>query len=284
MTRKYRYKYKKPYRVKKKKPIFHSRFFWLGLFILVIFGAIFYLVVFAPFFQIKEIIIIGNEKVSTEEIKSILEQKINRQVAFFSSKSIFLSNLKETEKKILEKFPQILTINLKRTFPDILIAEIKERLPVGTWCQTCSEDCQPCLAGCQDNECFYFDEFGIVFEKNPQKLQPPIIKPENPNPDLALGKLIIEQKYLDAILKIDKDLEKNLNLSIEDFIISGDGKNLTVFLSEGWQIFFDLDSDISEQIFNLELVLKEKIPPEKRTNLQYINLRFGTKVYYKYKD
>ncbi len=258
--------YKKPYRVKKRKSIFRSRFFWLALLILFLIGGIFYSIFFLSYFQVKKIEISGNQKTPTEEIKTIIAERINSKVVFFVSESIFIIDVKGIRQEILKKYPQILEVKIKRNLPDILVVEIKERVPVGTFCQ--------------QNDCFYIDEFGVVFKKSSQETQP-IIKSEVFNPNLILGQSVLEKKYLEGILKINNNLTKNLELNIKEFVISGDGKKLKTEIVEGWRILFDLEENISDQIYNLDLTLKEKIPPEQRKNLNYIDLRFGNKVFYK---
>ncbi|MDI6883520.1 MAG: hypothetical protein QMC93_03670, partial [Patescibacteria group bacterium] len=93
------------------------------------------------------------------------------------------------------------------------------------------------------------------------------------------GTKAIERDYLESILEIQKKITENQKLEIKEFI-PGEEK-LTVQILEGWQIFFDPSRDISEQILNLTAILKEKIPPENRRNLEYIDLRFGNKIYFK---
>lgn len=55
-------------------------------------------------------------------------------------------------------------------------------------------------------------------------------------------------------------------------------QNLTAYTSEGWRINYSVQADIETQISNLKLTLA-KITD--RSQLQYIDLRFGDKVYYK---
>lgn len=270
-----KYRYKKPYRIKKKKSIIRNKFFWLIIFVLVVLGVIFYLVVFASFFQIKEIQITGNQKIPAEEIKAVIAGQISHRLVFFNSKSIFLLKPEEIRQKILGNFSQIAETNIKRRLPDIFKIEIKEKIPVASWYQSS-------LAERQNEDCFYIDKEGVIFERNPEKLQP-IIRPESPILDLVLGKPVIERKYLEAILEIDGQLKKNLGIDVKEFIFSANEEKLTVETSQGWKIIFNLEKGVTSQIFNLEVVLKEKIPLETRGNLEYIDLRFGNRVYFKYR-
>ena len=49
---------------------------------------------------------------------------------------------------------------------------------------------------------------------------------------------------------------------------------------EGWEIYFNPKENLDWQLTELALVLKQKIPPDERKNLEYIDLRFN-KVYIK---
>jgi len=134
-----KYRYKKFHRTRKKKSIIrlilYSRFFWLSCLILIILGVIFYFVVFSSLFQIEKIRVTGNKKASTENLESIINNRINKKIIFLNSKSIFLANLQEISEEILEKFPQIAKVDLKRDFPDIVTVKIEEKEAIGDWCQ-----------------------------------------------------------------------------------------------------------------------------------------------------
>src|SRR3989344_7311422 len=99
--RNYKAQYRSPRRVKIKKSFFRSRFFWPGVSALFLSGILFYLIVFFPPFQIKEIKITGNAAVLEESILEKIEDKINMKIINFFSRSIFLVNLREIEKNIL---------------------------------------------------------------------------------------------------------------------------------------------------------------------------------------
>jgi cell division septal protein FtsQ len=270
MTRKR--KYKKTFRTKKRKLIFRilkNRFFWISILILSVLGAVFYFVLFSSFFQIKEFKISGNEKVPTEDIRNIVSEMANKKIFFLDSRNIFLINFKEINQKLLEKFPQIDEVNLKREFPDIVETNMKERVPIGLWCQA--------------NGCFCFCKKGVIFEEGKEE-GGLIIKPEHKEAEIFLGKKVLEENKIEEILKIQKSLEEQMDIKIKEFVISLDGEKLVVKTEDAWEIYFGLGENVSDQIFNLDLVLKEKISPEEKGNLEYIDLRFENRVYFKYKE
>jgi cell division protein FtsQ len=238
--------------------------------ILIFCGGIFYLICFASIFQIKEIKISGNEKIPSENISSLVEEKTIKKFLFLESRSIFLANFKEMKKNILEKFPQIWQVSLKRGFPNTIFIQIEERKPVAIFCQ--------------DENNFLIDKEGIIFEKlnnieNPVNIGYPTVRLQNLTlkGNLNLGEKAIEKELLSKILEINSKLNENLKIQIVEASIVSE-ERLNVKTSEGWEVYFNLKEDLNWQLTKLSLVLKERIPPEKRGNLKYIDLRFG-KIY-----
>jgi cell division septal protein FtsQ len=266
-----KYRYKKFHRAKKRKSIIslliHSRFFWLACLILVVLGVIFYFVIFSSFFQLKEIGITGNKEVSTENIESIINNRINKKIIFLNSKSIFLANLQEISEEVLEKFPQIAKVDSKKDFPDRVTVKIEEREAVGVWFQ--------------NSNYFYIDKEGIIFEKekrDPFSFQILRIRDLSSSiENLQLGKNVIEKEQLNQILKIESKLKNDLKIPLREISIISKTR-LNVKTDQGWEIYFNPKKDIDWQLTELVFLLKERIPPDKRGNVEYIDLRFG-KIY-----
>jgi len=257
--------YFKKYRYNAKKSIFKNRFFRLFILFLIFFIIIFYLVCFYSFFQIKNIEISGNQKISTQDLKNLAENNLSKKILFLPSKSIFLVDLNKIEKEILDKFPPIKKVYFEKKFPDKLTILINERQPA---------------AILEENEKYYFiDNEGILFEEITEKGSWLIIKNSTSSQEVKLGEKILEQEKLSDILEIKSGL-KDLDIKVEFAEIVNE-KRVDVRTLDGWSIYFNLEDDISQQIFYLKTVLKEKISPEERRNLEYVDLRFGNQIYYR---
>lgn len=260
--RKYRYKpkkYKRIQRIKKKKSIFKRWSFWLILLFAIIFGAGFYFFIFSSAFQIKEIKISGNMKVPVEKLKKSISQEVDKKLLFFNLKNIFLANLKEMDDIILREFPQIARVTLEREFPDVLAAQVEERKSVAVFCG--------------QERYFFIDKEGIIFEEiDESNLKMLKIKLTSAT-SLGLGETVIEKEKIDSILKIES---KSTILFEEVLIVSESRFNAKT--TEGWEVYFNPKRDLDWQLTKLNILLKEKIPPEKRGNLEYIDLRFE-KIY-----
>jgi cell division protein FtsQ len=270
--------YRKPYKVKKRKSILKNRFFWLGILILLIFSGVFYLIFFHSFFQIKVIEISGNEKVSTESLEDLLQERIKQKILFLPSQSIFLVNFAEIKEEILEDFPRVSETEPKRKLPHTLLLQIKEREPLALFCQA--------------DKIFSIDREGIIFESldpNTTGQNFAILKKEMDR-EVNLGDKIIEKEQLDKILEVKTKLENQFKIlageekspsaapaetpvAEEIFVVSE--VRFDVKTSEGFIIYFNFDEDLDWQLAKLKAVLEEEVPPERRKDIEYIDLRFG---------
>lgn len=254
-----RYKFKK---IKKKKKFFlFKKSFWLVLFFLSLLGTGFYYFFYSGLLEIEKIEIKGNKEIPVESIKNIIVREIEEKIFSFFPRNIILINFGKISQKLLFEFPRIKEIVLKRKFPNSIEAAIIERSPVAFWCK--------------EEDCFSLDEEGIIFAKG-EKKEGLVIKS---NKKVNLFEKIIEKEKLEDILKIYKELKNSF--TIEEIFIS-EKEKITVKGREGWEIYFNQDN-VDEQIINLKAVIQEKIPLEKINELQYIDLRFGNKIYFKYK-
>lgn len=267
--------YRKLHRYKKRKSIYRNRFFGLGILIFVLSNVVFYSLFLSEIFQVKKINISGLEKIPTELIQLRVEQKLENHILFFKTKSIFLVNPAEIEKQLLNIFPQIAEIELSRRFPGTINIFAKERKDEARWCQ--------------QEKCFLLDKEGVIFDPIindipdvPSEIQSLITIIDKKEGTLfSLGEKVMEKDELNEILKIQKNLKEQIKVETKEFIVFND--RLTVKTANGWEIYFDAAGDVDWQLTKLSAVLEEKIPEERRKNLEYIELRFGNLAPFKYR-
>jgi cell division septal protein FtsQ len=233
----------------------------------ILFFIFFYLICFSSFFQIKKIGISGNQKISSGDLKSIIENNLPRKILFFNSKSLFLVSSQEVKEGILKIYPEIEKADFFKKLPDKLEVLIKERRPVAIFEK--------------GGNYFLIDESGIVFEETLDKPNFLLIKKPNFIQEIKLGENIIKKEEMSQVLKVEPEF-KNKNLEFKaDLAELLNEQRLNIKTSEGFDVYFDLLGDISQQVLNLSVILKEKISPQERRNLEYIDLRFGNQIYYK---
>ena len=65
-------------------------------------------------------------------------------------------------------------------------------------------------------------------------------------------------------------------------VVLKDGDIYEIYLKEGWYVILNNENEPESSFNNLELVLGETVK-EKRSKLEYVDLRFGNKVFFKLK-
>lgn len=262
--------FRKYRRFKKRKSVLKSRLFWNFILIFILAISVFYFSFLSEIFKIKEIKISAPENIPQNEIQALLEKELKTPFFYFFHKNTFLLVSSERiEKGIQERYPEIKQANLKKKFPRTLILEIKTRVAAGIWCFN-------------ESNCFLIDKDGTMF-RGPTSKQDlggdlAVIFSENKGVK-NLGEQVISREKINRLLEIDNKLEKDLEIAVEKFTLIGENR-LDVKTVKGWEIYFDLSSDINLDLTKLQLLLEKEISPEARENLRYIDLRFS-KVYYK---
>jgi len=251
--------------LKPQKSIFKRPIFWGILFFLAVILFFAYFFLFFPKIQINNIIVDGNNSVQKEEIESIVWNNINKNI----SKSFFLTGSHTITNEILNKFPQIESVKVIKKFPRTINISIKERVIFAVFCQE------------QDENCFYIDENGVIFEaleQVPKNLS--IIRQLIGDGEVFTGKKVIERNIINTISKVKDNLKDNFQIDIKSAIISTPFR-LNIKTSENWQIYFNLDPNLDLQIAKMNALLKDEISIDIRKTLQYIDLRFKDRAYYK---
>lgn len=274
------YKLKKP-----KKSIIKRPIFWISFVSLIIILSFLYIFVFSSVFQVKNIEVSGNEKIQNKDIQNFAFARMGQKIVsmgslHLESGSIFLVNYKKLNKEILNSFPVIESIKISKKPPQTLTIEITERKPLGAFCGfsvvVAENDPSPAK-----EECFLIDQNGIIFESLSEVSENMIIvrKPLDLK-QMLTGEKVVAENIMGIISKIERNLKDNLQINIEEAIISNPLR-LDIKTNENWQIYFDLDSDVDMQITKMNLLLNNEISTDARKNLKYIDLRFKDKAYYK---
>lgn len=171
------------------------------------------------------------------------------------------------EKKLIDRF-NFKTVNIQKKYLHTLVVSVTERTPHAEWRSA--------------DRRFLIDQTGSkirelsVAEEIPSTL--PIIFDDSlaeTNQDQ-----IITENRLNSILQLPATIEKILNFSPVAFhLASASSSSIKIVTSEGWQIYLDLDQNLASQLNKCVAVLSKV--GDKRNKLQYIDVRFLDRVYYK---
>jgi hypothetical protein len=261
-----------------------------------------YFLLYSDRFEIKNIDVSGTRNIRADDIKSIAESQIaERRFLIFKQRNLFAFSKKELTEKINDKYV-LDDLRINKDLPGSLKIEIKEKISLVIWVS--------------NNRYYNLDSNGIAISeilnlnkskstknKTQEETAPEPeffdIKPLNSgelidnreissfplifdetNNEVVLGQSVISSDMISIILNLNKKIPEKINISVNSFKIPELGsREVKIVTNEKWEIYFDTNKDIEMQLNNLKLTLDEKIKGN-RSSLQYIDLRFGNRVYY----
>jgi cell division septal protein FtsQ len=255
---------RKKHCIKRKKSLFENNIIYGSFISLFLFSFGVYLFIFHPLFQVSSVVIESSENINEKNLVDYVNQKIQRKLFFLNSKSIFLFSEDKTQNEVLSQISTIKDISIEKVFPGEIKIKFVERTPA--------------LICCKEHNtkyCYYLDREGIAFQKfnNVKKNLFLIIK----KGEYLLGDKVLSKNCIESIFFLINELRR---LKIETNYINLEKEDtITLITKDRWNILFSLEN-YEKELKNLKLIL-EKIDEDKMQDLDYIDLRFGDRIYYK---
>lgn len=225
---------------------------------------------YIPYLKIQKISIEGNSSLSTEKILAEVSGYLNSKTLFIFPRNNILILPKETIiNNLLSRFLRIGEVSLEKNFPDSISIKIKERKQEALFCLV--------------QECAFIDEGGFVFEKAPYFSGDVYLKFFD---ERDVGNRVSDKKQLLLENQFKKliefrDLVSRENIKISKIILKKEGI-YEIHTDEGWYVLLNEQNEPKISYENLKVALDSKIQGN-RQKLEYIDLRFGSKVFYKFK-
>lgn len=236
-------------------------------------------------FAIKDISITGVQKLSPDTLTATVSEALNKSdFWFFSRKNMFLYPRAAIASKLASQFPRIKDVSVTRAslLAQAVVVTVQERKAFATWCLPAVGATQ---AGSGDEKCYVMDSDGFIYAES----GPPIEAGESPSSAYVFrGGLIpnidiIGQTFLrgriQGMVQFLGDLEK-AGFKAHGIIVDSE-KDFTVRLESGTDLLASFDAPPSDSIRNVQTALEAEGLREKMETLEYIDLRFGNRVYYK---
>ncbi len=217
---------------------------------------------YIPKFRIQKIPVSGNETLGAQEIISGVSDSLKGfRFVILPRDNILILAKEEISNSLLSAFPRVKNVSLDRNFPDSLAVTIIERRPAALFCN--GEDCR------------FIDEDGFIFDEAASFSGNVYVKFYSEIGEAEIGTINNFKRIMDfANLVLEE------NIKITDIVLAEEGLR-KFFTSDGWHILLNENDNIQAAFENLKLTLGQI--KENRQNLEYIDLRFGNKVYYKFK-
>lgn len=249
---------------RRKKSIFTNFYFSFSVFasIIILSGAGFLL--FSPRFQISELSVSGNNNIATEDLERVAQEKLKTSFSFLgmdiSTESIFLSMGKGAS-SLMESFPEIEKVTIKKNFPNGVSLQIVEKTPYAVWTDEFS-----------NSKCYLVDKNGSYIKSYEPKEEYNSLIRINEKEEI---KDLDKKGVLENLSKIEKKLNSN-SIIARSFDIYEE--KVVVQSNLACNIYFNINDDLDWQIEKLGIVLGNNKYSSNLDKLEYIDLRFGNQA------
>lgn len=224
-----------------------------------------------PFFKVQKIVIKGNNLISVDILRDKISQRLKgKYYGVFPRDNIFIVPQGNIKEDILNYITRVKDVQLDRKlFFRNLVINITERQSAGILCQT--------------ENCFFVDEDGLVFEEAPYFSGNIYLRffdeRTASSSGVIIGELILPTEEFRKLTDFNELIPK-INVNISKMVLKKENI-YELYTLEGWRVLTNNQNNPNDLFINLAAILNEV--GSRRQNLDYIDLRFGNKVFYKFK-
>ncbi len=223
-----------------------------------------------PYWQIKKVEIGGLEILDPQEVRVKIDNFKSGLILFLLPRSSFLLFNSESLASLLrQEFPRVESVLVRKVFPDSLEIKLKERELFGIFC---------------NEECVYIDKQGFAYDYAPISSGFLFIKIKSDAAEARIGSTVLEPDLMNEIVFLSSEVGKISGIRAVGYeLFSKISSEIKMETSEGFKILFKRGDNFANAFRVLKTVLEQEIK-DKRAQLEYIDLRFGNKVFYRFRD
>lgn len=238
------------------------------------------IILFHPYFNIKQLTVIGSERVTIASLNDLTDQILNtKRWWLFNNRNFFTVNTNKMEKEIEKKYA-LENLKISAEFPSGLKITIKEKQA-----KLLLENSLAQLNGEPKNHYYLIDEEGkVIQEVSPSDINSAVylnllmLKFQEIK-DFPINESAVVPAAVQFLLFTQKKIPEKTNVNISFAELDKDGGVVNLTTTEGWRIIMDRQNDWEKQMQVLTIFLRDKIK-DKRKNLHYIDVRYENRSYY----
>ena len=265
-----------PVSIKQRKPFPPKVFVILltGVCVIMLAGAVWFILRLS-YFRVDRIEVTGNRMLSAEGVAGAAREAIGGTLGRIIPQSNFFIISSETiERALRERFPSIESVRVSRRFPDRLLIRVSERTLWGVYCEQAALSLPP-------RSCAYLDTSGTAYAELSQ-FQGWLLPVIFGSGSVALGTAPIPPATLAFFGQARAALAAVNGELLAMRLSTSTPVDARLELAEGWELWVSTDRPIAEWSGVLQTVLAEEVGARRR-ELEYVDLRFGNKVFYKFR-
>jgi cell division septal protein FtsQ len=230
-----------------------------------------------PFVRVGAIEVSGARSVATSSVEEyVRSQLLGTYLWIFPRNSIFLYPREGIREGLLLRYPELREADVHASNFHTVSVTLSERQPVALWCPSVG------FSG----PCSYMDESGIIYAPAPVFSEPVYVEYQGAATGTAqtgLRQYLTQAQFQSlAALVVALD-EAEADNPVRQVVVEKDGAARAYFQDDFLLIFSSLESggDVFER-FSLALQ-SAPFKGKKLSDFEYLDLRYGDKLYYKEK-
>jgi hypothetical protein len=268
-------------RLKDRRKIYRMAVVLFWIFSIIYFISASYILTRLESFRVEKIVIEGNLLAKEEDIQAIIDDVTgNDTYRIFSHHNYFIYPQSQIRNSILKNIIPIKDIVFEKIPPLTIKLKVEERQPFALFCKKGIK-----ALSVDSSNCYFFDKEAIVYSKAPSFSNEPFIKFSGfVEGEITPGTVLFTKEKMQEYTFLFNSLE-NENIVIQEFIKNDDG-DLVLSTKGGTQLIVSERVGLSKSLENLKVFLADEKSAnlsEALSRLEYLDLRFGNKIYYRYR-
>lgn len=267
-------RYRSPELVEKRRRILKraGAIFVVGT-VIILTGLIFFLRM--ERFLIRDIYVVGTQIIEESSVHNLVNESLTGSYVWVVPKAnTFIYSISSLEKKLIEAYPGILSLDVHRDGFQKVSIKIVERKPHALWCKN--------VAAEEVQDCYFVDDTGLIFAKAPYFSGSVYFvykgKLDNETP---IGAHILASEKFTDFEKFISLVIKNLNVEVTGVSFKEAG-DFDLLLPSGAYVMLNQNLSYDDIYNNFgSLIKSEQFATTSLDTLEYIDMRFGNKIYFK---
>lgn len=238
-----------------------------------------------PSIQIENIEVSGNSTLSKDEIIDVVRNETSvKYFMLFSKNSTFLYPRKSIEQTLADDFKKIETVSLNSKGLKTLIVNMVERKPDSLWCFGDSSEEGNVRKNENSGMCYFLDKGGLVFSEAPDFSGNSFLRYYGLLDDVEqpIGENYMTSEKFREVSRFIGSLEI-LGIKVGTFRAESES-DYEIVLKNGIKIILDDKQPFDKTLENIQSILTEvdlkgDYSANNPSKINYVDLRFGNKVY-----
>ncbi len=259
-------------RARKRKRRLLKNIFSITLVLFVLFGLVG--LTYLPALQIKSISVSGEQALSSSAIITFVQGELNGEYWYvFPKSNIFLYPKKQITADLIKMYPVLASADVHAGDFETVAVSLVERQPRALLCGEAFASSSPC---------YFMDENGVAYGNAPIFSEPVYTIYSGVLTGDVLPKQFLTPAEFQSLSALVDAIDQKLSDEKVSTVVVDDSKDVHVQFDSGFTITFAL-SDQGGDVFE-RLILAftaEPLTAHKLSDFEYLDLRFGDKLYYK---